>query len=83
MNKHAAIRTASELEAAIARTQAARKKKGKIVERELHEWRQGWLKPVRVFSDALSYATPYFAWSGIGLGVARGLRKLLRKSKRK
>jgi len=80
-NPYGKIRTAAELDAAIKQASSARKKLGKSVERDLHGLQQS-LKPANLASTALRQVTPYFAWSEIGLGLVRGLKKVLTPKKR-
>ena len=75
-NQYARIQTAQELDAAIKRAHAASKKLGRSVEHDFHNLRQN-LKPANLATTALRQVTPYFAWSEIGLGLVRGLKKLI------
>ena len=80
-NKHAKIQTSAELDAAIRQVHAAGKKLGKSLEHDLHGLRQN-LKPANLATTALKQVTPYFAWSEIGLGLVRGLKRVLTPKKR-
>ena len=79
-NQYARIQTAQELDAAIKRAHAASKKLGRSVEHDFHNLRQN-LKPANLATTALRQVTPYFAWSEIGLGLVRGLKKLIAPKK--
>ena len=81
-NSYAGIRTAAELDAAIKRAQAARKKKDKAVEREIHGLQQN-LTPARLITSTLRQFAPYFAWSEFGLLLVRGLKVLVSRRKKK
>ncbi len=75
-NQYARIQTAQELDEAIKRAHAASKKLGRSVEHDFHNLRQN-LKPSALVSNAVQQVTPYFAWSEIGLGLVRGLKRLI------
>lgn len=79
-NQYARIQTAQELDAAIKRAHAASKKLGRSVEHDFHNLRQN-LKPANLATTALRQVTPYFAWSEIGLGLVRGLKKAITPKK--
>jgi hypothetical protein len=79
-NQYARIQTAQELDEAIKRAHAASKKLGRSVEHDFHNLRQN-LKPSALVSNAVQQVTPYFAWSEIGLGLVRGLKKLIAPKK--
>ena len=81
-NQYARIRTAQELDEAIKRAHAASKKLGRSVEHDFHNLRQN-LKPSALVSNAVQQVTPYFAWSEIGLGLVRGLKRLISPTDKK
>lgn len=81
-NNYAGIHTAAELEAAIKRAQAARRRAGKTFGEDLRALQRDF-RPVRLVTGALRQFTPFFAWSELGLGLVRGLRRLVGGTKRK
>lgn len=81
-NNYARIRTTAELDVAIRDLHAAREHKGKVVGQDLDMLRNK-LRPVSLVSNAFQTVVPYFTWSQLGLGVIRGLKRIVAPTKKK
>jgi len=80
-SKYARIRTTEELNAAIKSVHAEQTRLGRQLEKEAHTFVEH-IKPAYLVSNVLQKASPYFAWSEIGLGLVRGLKRLISPKKK-
>ncbi|MCR4859165.1 MAG: hypothetical protein K5910_00710 [Bacteroidales bacterium] len=76
ISKYGKIKTTAELEKAIKAVHSEQKKLGKTVEKDFHGLREQY-RPANLMAGALRQVAPYFTWSEIGLGLVRGVRRLL------
>lgn len=75
-NKYASIQTEAELEQAILTVHEQRVKAEKGLGRDINRlWRH--YQPTNLVSSFVRQYTPLFSWTGIGLAVVRGLRKMI------
>ena len=77
-NQYAKIKTTAELDKAIKEIHAKRQKAGKGLEKDVVRFKNHY-KPSNLLLGAVKQYTPFLSWSGIGLGIIRGLKKRLRK----
>ena len=77
-NKYARIKTTAELDKAIKEVHAKRQKAGKGLDKDVNRLKNHY-KPANLMLGAVQRFTPMLSWSGIGLGIIRGLKKRLRK----
>lgn len=82
MNKYSEITTTDELDKAIRKVTADRKKCGKVVQEDLRDYRNRY-RPATVALGAVRRFTPYLTWTELGLGVVRSLRKRILGGKKK
>ena len=75
-NKYARIRTTAELDAAIREAHARRERLGASVGQDYSNLQQS-LRPATLVSNALLQVAPYFSITEIGLGLVRGLKRLI------
>ena len=78
MSNYGKIKTTAELEKAIKEIHARRRKAGKGLEKDVNRLKSHY-KPANLMLGAVQRFTPYVGWSGISLGLIRGLKRLLRK----
>ena len=77
-NQYGKIKTTAELDKAIKEIHAKRQKAGKGLEKDVVRFKNHY-KPSNLLLGAVKQYTPMLSWSGIGLGIIRGLKKRLRK----
>lgn len=77
-NQYGKIKTTAELDKAIKEIHAKRQKAGKGLEKDVVRFKNHY-KPSNLLLGAVKQYTPFLSWSGIGLGIIRGLKKRLRK----
>lgn len=77
-NQYGKIKTTAELDKAIKEIHAKRQKVGKGLEKDVVRFKNHY-KPSNLLLGAVKQYTPFLSWSGIGLGIIRGLKKRLRK----
>lgn len=77
-NQYGKIKTTAELDKAIKEIHAKRQKAGKGLEKDVVRFKNHY-KPSNLLLGAVRQYTPFLSWSGIGLGIIRGLKKRLRK----
>ena len=76
-NKYARIKTTAELDKAIKEVHAKRQKAGKGLDKDVNRLKNHY-KPANLMLSAAQRFTPMLSWSGIGLGLIRGLKRLLK-----
>ena len=76
-NKYAKIKTTAELDKAIQEVHAKRQKAGKGFEKDVNRLKNHY-KPTNLMLGAVQRFSPMLSWSGIGLGIIRGLKKRLK-----
>lgn len=76
-NKYAKIKTTAELDKAIKEVHAKRQKAGKGFEKDVNRLKNHY-KPTNLMLGAVQRFSPMLSWSGIGLGIIRGLKKRLK-----
>ena len=77
-NQYGKIKTTAELDKAIKEVHARRKKAGKGFEKDVNRLKNHY-KPANLMLGAAQRYVPMLSWSGIGLGIIRGLKKRLSK----
>jgi len=75
-NKYNKIRTGEELEKAINDVRNRRKKLEKGINKDASRLWQAY-QPSNLVSGFTRQFLPYLSWTGIGLGLVRGVRKLI------
>ena len=70
------IRTTDELDKAIQGVHARRRKLGKSLNHDANSLWQRY-QPSHLVSGLVRQYSPFLSWTGIGLGLVRGARKLI------
>ena len=77
MSNYGKIKTTAELDKAIREIHARRRKVGKGLEKDVNRLKSHY-KPTNLMLGAVQRFTPMLSWSGISLGLIRGLKRLLK-----
>ena len=77
MSNYGKIKTTAELEKAIQEVHAKRRKAGKGFEKDVNRLKNHY-KPANLMLGAVQRFSPMLSWSGISLGIIRGLKKRLK-----
>jgi hypothetical protein len=75
-NNYGKIRTSAELDKAIQSVHARQRKLGKSLGKDVNGLWQRY-QPSQLVSGFMHQAAPLLSWTGIGLGLVRGVKRLI------